>query len=120
MRYLQNENQSQSKQIILHIPAVVVAFGAVVDSVIADNGMVSTLLGAVMRSGSLVGHNVYAMADPLPGDGLTRLKRPTARSDIIFFSPLLGSRRFALFLLLAVRSVRLLLMLLMVRQFRFV
>lgn len=69
---------------VFRIPVADVAVVAVEDNVMADNGIVSTLLGAVMRSGSLAGHSVYAIADPLPGDGLTRLKRPTVRSVIVF------------------------------------
>lgn len=52
-----------------------------IGNVIADSGIDRTLL-PVIRSGSFIGHNVYAAVAPLPGDGLTRLWRPL-RSFII-------------------------------------
>lgn len=45
------------------------------DNVIADNGMANTFPVTLIRSGSDAGHNEYAIDEPFPGDGLTRLDR---------------------------------------------
>lgn len=44
-----------------------------VGNVMADSGIDRTLPPDIMKSGSFIGHSVYAAVAPLPGDGLTRL-----------------------------------------------